>query len=135
MAEEAKKREEIRAEDVCVCMHTALRKCCDSKITSAAYSLIHLICSLGLKPDRFNPWILLGQLVADKLNATPPTPPVAALRRIIASNALETAFYAATRENKKELPDGATTAMWALQSTLACFSDTDLDGIVTYLTE
>ena len=33
--------DELRPEDVGCCIHTALRKACDSRITSIAYNLVH----------------------------------------------------------------------------------------------
>ncbi len=59
------KKNDIEGIDACVCMHTALRKCCDSKITSAAYNLIHII---DIRPEKFDAWRILGNLVAEGMN-------------------------------------------------------------------
>ena len=58
---------QIDKNDVCIAMHTALRKYCDSDITSAIYNLIHLIHDM--KPRKLNAWLILGELVADRLNS------------------------------------------------------------------
>ena len=52
----AKPKNDLTAYDACVFMHTALRKCCDSKATSAAYNLVHVIGHLNL-PEALNPWV------------------------------------------------------------------------------
>lgn len=52
--------------DACMLMHTALRKLCDSHITSALYNFIHM---LEVKPAELDPWRIYGQLVADRITA------------------------------------------------------------------
>lgn len=130
-----KQKVEMSAEDACVCMHTALRKCCDSKITSAAYNLIHVLCNLNIQPKRYDPWHILGKLVAEKVNSTPPAPPAAALRNVIRSGALTDALYEEKRKDEKTFPIDATSAMWALQCTLQCFAEEDINGMAAYLKE
>jgi len=110
-------------------MHTALRKACDSKITSCVYNLIHLI---DIKPQKFDPWRFLGQLVADKLNAG--EKPAAALRA--AHKEFEDKFLDVFHDAKKKdevAPDDVRTWMYALSSAMHCFSKQDWEGMASYL--
>lgn len=63
----AKKKQLMTGSDACVCMHTALRKLCDSRITSAAYNFIHILCDMDELGD-LNPWLVLGEFVAEEIN-------------------------------------------------------------------
>jgi hypothetical protein len=124
----------LDSSDACMLMHTALRKACDSKITSAAYNLIHLI---ELKPDRYNPWLLLGELVADKRNAG--MKPVTALQQsIVAMSDIFQDRLRKARDSTAEtvaVPDNARQWMLVLQCTLECFDKNDLEGMASYLEE
>lgn len=130
LATRAKKRPPLEAFDVCNFTHTALRKQCDSKITSAAYNLIHLI---DVKPSRFDAWLFYGGLVAEKLRAG--MAPVLAVRQ--AAETLDDMFFARVirpaREKDERLPDHAQTIMHALYCTFACFSAGDWEGMAAYL--
>ena len=124
-----KTREPITGSDACVMMHTALRKVCDSKITSSVYNMIHLI---DVKPERFDTWRLLGQLVADRLAKG--EKPVEALRR--AHRELENALHervVAARRGTEEAPSNATTWLYALSCAMHCFSKEDWEGMASYL--
>lgn len=118
--------------DVCMCMHTALRKYCDSNITSAAYNLIHLICDSSVKP-KHSPWRLLGRLTANRLNASvAPIPAVMA-----AVDNLDDAYFdhvvTPRRKKGKGWPKGARQWLYALQCTLQCFDESDWEGLVALL--
>lgn len=56
--------DKMTGDDVCVLMHTALRKACDSKPTTAAYLLIHMIEN---RTGHVNPWPLLGKMLAEQI--------------------------------------------------------------------
>ncbi len=62
------KRETLQVEDACMLMHTAMRKICDSKITSCMYNLVHLICAANLNED-LDVWLIFGGEVAANINA------------------------------------------------------------------
>lgn len=134
-----KKIEDIRGNDVCMCLHTALRKCCDSRITTAAYNLVHLICDSQL-PEEYDPWRLYGELVAIELNK--PHRVVARSKAdiqscaITAAKRLDDTFMgrrAAAREAGVTIPSRCTTSLHALVSTLECFDAKDWKGFVGYL--
>lgn len=57
------KQEKLEGNDVCVCIHTALRKACDSKPTSLLYNLIHMM-NLDTPME---PWRFFGAAVAERL--------------------------------------------------------------------
>ncbi len=61
--------ETIEGTDVCVCIHTALRKACDSPETSLLYNLIHMVSDL---PPTMDPWRFFGAQIAEALNARKP---------------------------------------------------------------
>jgi len=136
--------ENIEGNDACVMMHTALRKCCDSKITSAAYNVIHLLCEMDFKPYKFHPWRVYGALVAERM-ASPPLKPGLAkglkldcgasiLKR--AATDLDDRFHAVLREAKEKretVPDNCRSALHALTCVLACFDDKDWCGMAAYL--
>jgi hypothetical protein len=115
----------------CMAMHTALRKRCDSKITSAAYNIIHLI---DVKPVRFNAWKILGNLVAKRLNQG--DKPLVALKSSHAE--LEAAFFTVIRQatdKTERIPAEARSSMYALSCTMACFEKKDWEGMSAYLGE
>jgi hypothetical protein len=128
----------ITGGDACVCMHTALRKACDSKITSAVYNLVHLV---DVEPAKYDPWRFLGQLVADRLNEG--EKPVEALKNAHAE--LEDKFlalvlpeswnksHARERSRNDEPPAEARTWMYALSCAMHCFSKNDWNGMAAYL--
>lgn len=125
-------KEKIEGQDACVMMHTALRKCCDSKITTAAYNLIHII---DVEPASLNAWRILGDLVAEDVNKG--MRGRAALER--AAEKLDRVFhdeYARARDGDgARPPENAKSTMWALLSTLRCFDENDLEGMAAYLDE
>lgn len=120
--------------DACMVMHTALRKCCDSKITSAVYNLVHLICAMNIKPEQLDPWRLLGELVVEQM--TNDGAPAVALRR--AAKKLTDRYmdrYCEARDKGLALPSEQLCAMHALACSLACFDDKDWAGMAEYLSE
>lgn len=126
------KRQRIQGSDACVMMHAALRKVCDSKITSSVYNMVHLI---GVKPDEFDPWRFFGQLVADQLNLHVKKP-VEALKT--AHTEFEDKVLNALHEAKTkgvEPPAEARTWLYALSCAMACFSANDWAGMAAYLGE
>jgi hypothetical protein len=120
----------LEGNDACVLMHTALRKACDSKITSAAYNLIHTI---HIEPEKWDPWRMLGALVAKELNAG--KKPVPALESAIAR--LDNVFMdqVVAYRDKEMVPDDARSMMYALKCTLECFAASDVRGMASYLEE
>jgi len=124
-----KKREPMTGSDACVCMHTALRKCCDSKITSCVYNLVHLV---DVEPERFDPWRFLGQLVAARVNKG--QKPEDAL--MDAHVEFEDKFLDSLDGDKHGgLPREATAWMYALSCAMHCFSTRDFQGMAAYLAE
>jgi hypothetical protein len=125
--------EKLTATDACVAMHTALRKQCDSAITSAAYNLIHIICDLDL-PEDVDPWRLLGGFVARAVNAG--NGAKLALRTAVRDGALSEQYHkakCARKDRGEAVPDVAHHATYALECTLRCFSDDDMEGMVSYV--
>lgn len=118
-------RSDLDGSDVCVAIHSALRKVCDSKITSAAYNLIHLI-ETPPHLEKLNPWTLLGKSVADHL--ADGTDPAQALRLAVVD--LRGAYYEASRHADR----GNTEAqLHALTCTFLCFTDDDYACAAAYL--
>lgn len=138
MAKAAKKEEaKMSGADACVLMHTALRKSCDSPITSAAYNLIHMIEEPHI-PREHNPWIMFGELVAAAVNAG--EDPTKALGRLVHGRKLEDAWGAKYygppgRGERPKAPDIARVAMYALSCTFRCFTKQDFEGMAVHLVE
>jgi hypothetical protein len=127
---EKKAKSKLEWEDACMLMHTALRKCCDSKITSAAYNLIHLIKDTS----EWSAWRMLGELVAEYVDEG--EKPTFALTRAIEH--LGGVFYercAAAKQKDEDVPDGARTWLYALLRILECFNEQDVEGMAYYLGE
>jgi hypothetical protein len=124
----SKKNPPLDGTDACQLMHTALRKACDSKITSAASNLIHII---HITPEKWNPWRMLGALVAKELNAG--KKPAAALEHAIAKLDDTYMDQVVADRDKEKIPDGACSTMYALKCTLECFSKDDVKGMASYL--
>lgn len=122
--------EPLNGADACIIMHTALRKCCDSKITSAAYHLIQLI---NIEPPEQNAWRILGNMVAKMINMG--LEPLVALRRAVRhlnDEFCREVVKPANQGGPKEV-ENARATMHALQCTLECFDETDLQGMAGYL--
>src|SRR5512135_587904 len=132
---EAKSKSQIAGNDACVYMHTALRKVCDSPMTTAAYNLIHLLCSLEFHPNRLDPWRMFGQLVADRVNKG--EKPAQAAKA--ANDQLDDLFmdeFCKVRDDKKErLDENCRTSMYTLHSVFRCFTDDEWDRMTSYLSE
>ena len=123
----------LEGTDVCICLHTALRKYCDSKITSAAYNLIHLICNTKLKPKHC-PWHLFGDMVAEIMSAG--QRPLMAVKHSI--HHLDDQYFKRVieprrKKGKSAYPKDARTWLHALQCTLECFDEHDLGAFVALL--
>jgi hypothetical protein len=126
----ANKKHTLEADDACGLMHTALRKCCDSKITSAAY---HLIQMIHVRPEIWDPWILLGKIVAKRINESG-NKPLEALK--VAAGHLNEAWLDICDKERtagREPPSGARNALYALTCILELFSEEDLVGMSSYL--
>jgi hypothetical protein len=127
-----KKKVELDGSDACVLMHTALRKLCDSKITSAVYNLVHLICDY--EPEHFSPWRLLGELVAFNMRrGASPEDALRAAHRVLGDAMNERIVK--RREAGEEPASEVRQALSALEYTMACFSDEDWAGMAGYLAE
>lgn len=119
----------LTAQDVCVCMHTALRKICSSKITSAAYNLIHLI--KNIQPPELDPWVMFGELVAKELRSNK-TEPYKAIETAV--SCLEDTWFDAQQKATPAFMCGdARTWMYTLLCTLRCFETIDIACMGTYL--
>lgn len=126
--------------DACVCMHTALRKRADSSITSAAYNLIHVICDTGIKPTKFDPWRLYGDLVAGHINDPKTSDQTEVHACQLAHGALERVWSDIVMEHRKKehpspIPNIARPCMYALYTTMKCFDQDDWEAMAEYLKE
>lgn len=125
-------KKQLDPRDVCIALHTALRKQCSSDTTTAAYYLIHLEQKEKLK-KKHDPWRLFGVLVAEQLKLE--AEPVEAVRLSIEQ--LEDAWYDRVikpRADKgKNSPIQWTNWTYTLLSILKCFDDRDLGGFAYYL--
>lgn len=122
--------------EACVRMHTALRKICDSKITSAAYNLVHLIADR--QPAEVNGWRIFGNLVAGNLerNLDPPAAVRAALGALDGAYEEAVGRWRAPEKGASRVEgDHARVALLALRCTFQCFDDADLHGVAGYLAE
>ena len=128
------KREKLEGNDACMLMHTALRKLCDSKITSAAYNLVYLV---DVEPHKFDPWRFFGQLVADHLNERVAHTPANAVK--LAIEELDDAYWGnvtgPARERRETIPDDAQTWLHALSCTLQCFDAKDVESMAGFLAD
>lgn len=125
-------REKLEGPDVCVALHTALRKLCDSKPTSCAYNLVHLICNLQITPFKFDAWRAYGELVAYRINAG--DKPMIAARKTAAElvdSFLEMCTVA--KQDKECEPDNCRTALYSLTCILDCFDEKDWKSFIGYL--
>lgn len=123
-------RSDLDGSDVCVAIHSALRKVCDSKITSAAYNLIQLI-ETPPQLEKLNPWILLGKSVADHL--ADGIDPAKALR--LAVGGLGDTYYEALDTMSSRRDDRGNTGdqLRALTCTFQCFTNDDYECAAAYL--
>jgi hypothetical protein len=125
------KKQEMTGSDACLMMHTALRKCCDSKITSCVYNLVHLI---DVKPAKFDPWRFFGEQVAYRVNAKiPPKQVVEYVYERYRDSFMELLEKAERAGDRP--PREAMTWMLALDCALACFTKDDWAEMVEYLGE
>lgn len=128
--------QKLEASDACMLMHTALRKVCDSPITSATYNLIHLLSALPKEdvPVRFDPWLIFGALVVEQL---PRGSRSFAAREAISkfSDRFEEVCDRARADGHRvtETAPRARIAFFALNSMLSCFDSGDIEGLAAYL--
>jgi hypothetical protein len=132
------KKPKMTGADACVAMHTALRKCCDSPITSVAYNLIHMIGDAEIKPRSLDPWLMLGEMMAEQL-AKGPGHSVEIVIEFAGKEELLRRWAATNDARRKagrpDAPTRASNALHALVCTLRCFSRADIEGMTTYLDE
>lgn len=136
-------KKEITGADASLMMHTALRKCCDSKITSCLYNLVHLV---DVRPDKFDPWRIYGAIVADLVNARlPPKDSVKLAHERFRERFISVIEYAERDRQARsiaretsippEAPREAMTWMYAIDCALACFAESDWAAMAEYLGE
>lgn len=136
-------RKEMSGSDACLMMHTALRKCCDSKITSCLYNLVHLV---DVRPEKFDPWKIYGLIVADLVNARLPPKDSVKMARERLRERFNSVMEHAERDRRDraiaretsipvEAPREATTWMFAIDCALACFTEPDWEAMSEYLGE
>lgn len=116
--------ERLEGHDVCCLIHTALRKCADSPITTAAYNLIHVI---HVKSERFDPWLMFGTMVAERLQDMTPQEAFAH-----ALEGFDDRFFSLA-DHSSDYPDGCRHLAWALEGVLRCFSKADIAAAAAYL--
>ena len=126
-------------DDVCVSLHTALRKCCDSKATTAAYNLIHLIQD---KPGHVNPWRVLGDLVATQTPGSSPASVVLRKTVTVQPGEFESLWVQAwskrefeTMKNERLSDTGRDLLHWtkSLSAIFELFNENDWKGMAAYL--
>lgn len=113
----------------CQLMHTALRKLCDSAITSAMYNVIQLV---EVEPEEMNAWVTYGKLVAQQVNAGIKKTQAckAAMAGLLAT--VEDHFF---KDRSKEPPKDARSALYAIHSILRCFGEGDWIGMAGFLSD
>lgn len=125
-------------EDACILMHTALRKCCDSRASANAYNVIHLICALHVEPRALDPWLVFGENVAGVVNGW--KNPLTGPRLKECADALEDAWVDRVRLHRGEQrqnaePEHARNALYALLCAFRMFDAADWTGMATYLAD
>lgn len=123
--------------DVCVSIHTALRKCCDSKTTTAAYNLIHLITGAEESLVNYlNPWLMFGDRVAYWLAAQ--MSPKEAWGHAIEELDERWRDKLLERMSKGMSPSDYSrekTYLYTLLPLFQSFSEREIEGAVTFLHE
>jgi hypothetical protein len=115
--------------EACGLMHTALRKICDSKATTAMYNVVHLICDARVP---LSAWNLLGKLVAEGLNEVEkPTSSVASRILVEAVARLGDVWD----EDRARTASDATHQLHAMTSIFSLFSKADFDGMAAFLSD
>lgn len=104
---------ELNPSDVCASLHVALRKACDSTVTSALWNLIHV-----LDDDVMHAWIEVGKAIVEELNAG--SVPKEALRSVI---------YRKTPNLHRQ----AHHAYRAIRLLVEMFDEKDLEAAVSFL--
>lgn len=113
--------------------HTAMRKCMDSKASSIAWNVIHLLCWENNEiPNAWNRWLefirknLQGQRFESELR--------------LAMKVKMLSLYTHEEENKSDYiwyakNDKKRYESMILMTSLECFSNSDWMGLVSYLWE
>lgn len=131
--------EPLAREDACRMMHTALRKACDSKATSIAYNVISIVCALAIKPRSLDPWLVLGELVADAVNAENDKDvkfTAQGLKECVAR--LDDEWWKRNKKRKERdrpSPDNAQPSLYALVSVFRTFDASDYNGMAAFLVD
>jgi hypothetical protein len=128
-------KQQIAGNDACVYMHTALRKVCDSPMTTAAYNLIHMLCAMEFHPSRLDPWRMFGQLVADRVNKGENPAKAAKAANEQLDDVFSDEFCKVRDEKKERLDEDCRTAMYTLHSVFRCFNDAEWERMTHYLNE
>lgn len=128
-----KEAEQLQGNDVCMMLHTALRKICDSPPTTSVYNLVHLICAFNFTPRKFDPWRYYGEQVALLINEG--ADPNEAVRRAHGRIDDFLTNLSEAKQKGETIPDNAQTAAYTLKSALRCFSKDDWLGMAAYLHE
>ena len=126
MDESVSKKETIEdvGSNVAAAMHTAIRKCCDSRETSAAWSVIHLL--------RYA-WGAYGRLVAELIirgqdPATAAQNAVSQLQELSVGPAYEQVPWLSWLSEQN-----GETERWALFGVLRLIKEDDWPGVVAFL--
>lgn len=134
-------KQKIGGNDACVLMHTALRKLADSPATSAFYNAVQILPEI--KPRALNPWLILGEMVADALDENPgwEVSHIAGFLDGASSHRvgrLEKVFFERLTEHRragKNEPAHATSALYLLLSLFRLFKPSDFAAMAGYLKE
>lgn len=123
----------LTADDACLLFHTALRKAVDSPASSAAYSLIHIICRLKVYPKKLHPWRVFGEVIAA-------IPQVDKNSLEISIKRLADEWYKRAKAWRDAAPmidrkpsDDIHSMLYGLTSTLRLLSAQDLEGIAFFM--
>lgn len=124
-----KKKEPMTGNDACMLMHTAMRKCCDSHITSLLYNAVHLC---DVKPQEQSPWSFFGKLVAGHVaSGVKPSP---AIKQAAAE--LRDRFddhLRALKDQGEKVNEDARTWCMVLVCSMKCFKELDFVAMAGFL--
>lgn len=127
-------------------IHTALRKMCDSKATTAAYNFIHLIGRVISLPEEFDPWRFFGDAAAMHINSgMDPEKAITILLNTETRLCLEDRFRDHLTKHRQKVtksdgnvaaePSYATTTLNTLSSIFELFTKEDIKAMSHYLYE
>jgi hypothetical protein len=139
-----KKKSQLTAHEACYAMHCALRKVCDSPLTSALYNLVHL-CESPVDSIQ-SPWEFFGEKVAVCMNEG--LDPVEAVEKCIGAKGsswdrLGSTYLdylrAAREKGPMRLNEDAEGKLrqwgYAFESMLRCLSKDEIGRMAAYLAE